>query len=505
MRAKVLMIQGTASSVGKSLMTAAICRIYAQRGLRVAPFKSQNTALNSFVTAEGHEIGRAQAMQAEAAGCTPCVQMNPILLKPELGNACQVVINGVSAGRMNADVYRGHRLMLAQRIAESLDFLRSKYDLVVIEGAGSPVEINLKEHDIVNMFVAQMADAPVLLVGDIDRGGVFASLVGTMELLDTEERERVAGFIFNKFRGNPSLLGDGLHMLKERTGVSVLGVVPHIPNLLIADEDSTSLAGRDSRFHKAPKGVVVVVIRFPHLSNYDDLLPLEREAEVKLRFVDTPEELAGADLVVLPGSKCTVLDLRWLRETRLADAILAHAGLGLPVLGICGGCQMLGTKIEDPLQVESQELEAQGLALLPLTTRYQRVKTTTQVRALTATPSFLSQAAPMLGYEIHHGELIYGAEARPALRIVSRNEVATDIDDGAVNALGNVVGTMIHGILDNDGVRRSLLQRLGVESSSKLSQESERASEYDRLAHTVRESLCMSRLDAIIGIVAEGA
>ncbi|HEY0709883.1 MAG TPA: cobyric acid synthase, partial [Polyangia bacterium] len=326
--APALMVQGTASSVGKSLIATALCRRFQQDGLRVLPFKAQNMALNAFVTPDGGEIGRAQAAQAEAAGVAPTVDMNPILLKPEGDRMSQVVVLGKPRGRMTAADYHRHKPELRDVVAAALQRLRQNADLVIIEGAGSPAEINLKANDIVNMSVAHAADARVLLVGDIDRGGVFAAFVGTMALLDPEERARVGAFVINKFRGDPSLLGSGLDFLHERTGVPVLGVLPHLRGLSLADEDSLNLDDRVNRRARHDE-LDIAVVRLPRVSNFDDFAPLDQQPGVVLRFVDHPGDLAGADLVILPGSKSTVADLSWLRQSGLADVIIDRAHRGL--------------------------------------------------------------------------------------------------------------------------------------------------------------------------------
>ncbi|HMJ14631.1 MAG TPA: cobyric acid synthase, partial [Polyangiaceae bacterium] len=336
------MIQGTASSVGKSLLVTALCRFFRREGVRVAPFKSQNMALNSAVTPDGFEIGRAQAVQAEAAGLEPAVEMNPILLKPEGESRAQVVVMGKPIGSMPALDYHAHKPRLKAIIADCLDKLRRQYELVIIEGAGSPAEINLKDRDIVNMHVARVADAPVLLVGDIDRGGVFAAFIGTLELLEPDERERVAAFIVNKFRGDVALLQPGLDFLTQRTGKPVLGVVPYVAKLRIADEDSVSLEDRVGRKRPGREQLDIAVVRLPRISNYDDVEALEHESGVVVRFVERPEEARGADLVILPGSKHTCSDLAWLRSTGIGHVIEERAQSSQPVLGICGGCQMLG-------------------------------------------------------------------------------------------------------------------------------------------------------------------
>jgi adenosylcobyric acid synthase len=507
-RARTLMVQGTGSSVGKSLLVAALCRIFRQQGIDVAPFKSQNMALNSAVTPEGLEIGRAQAVQAEAAGLAPSVDMNPILLKPEGHQTSQVVLLGRPALRLSAREYHEHKPRLQGVIAESLERLRRRHQLVIIEGAGSPAEINLKARDIVNMHVARLADAPVLLVGDIDRGGVFAALLGTLELLEPEERERVAALVINKFRGDVSLLEPGLEFLRQRTGKPVLGVVPHVPRLRIADEDSVALEGRRAPHPGAP--LALRVLRLPHLSNHDDVLALEHEPAVALRFVDDAAELRGADLLIVPGSKSTILDLHWLRARGLAAEITRHAARGGLVLGICGGCQMLGQWIEDPERIESPEPCVPGLGLLGISTRFGREKRTTLVEAEPLAPSFLGgsfltgQGAPLLSaYEIHMGRLSLQGSTRSPFRLRSRNGQALCEPEGALSPGGNVLGTMLHGLFENHALRQQLLSELralrGLSPPAAAEPIASREAEYDRLAGAVRAALDMQQLMQIVG------
>ncbi|HLK87108.1 MAG TPA: cobyric acid synthase [Candidatus Binataceae bacterium] len=502
------MIQGTASSVGKSLIVAALCRIFHRAGLNAAPFKAQNMALNSFVTPQGGEIGRAQAVQAEAAGIAPHVDMNPILIKPEGGMRSQVVVLGKPAGSMTWSAYQDRRAEFAGVVAESLARLRARHDLVVIEGAGSPAEVNLAAHDIVNMHVAAIADAPVLLVGDIDRGGVFAHLTGTMELLAPPDRARVAGFLINKFRGDPALLAPGLDFLRARFDLPVLGVIPYVPHLRIADEDSVGLEDRARRRAPAADQVDIAVIRLPHISNYDDFLALEHEDGVSVRFVEEPDEIAGADLAIIPGSKSTVADLRWLRERGAARAIAARAREGGLIVGICGGCQMLGERIADPHRVESEETATSGLGLLPIATRFARTKLTTQVRARIDAPSIFSggerEPYELSGYEIHMGRSERGAGVAAPFRIIARNGVALEALDGAINREGNVAGTMLHGIFENHALRaafiRALRRRKGLEASGSARPIASREQEYDRFAAAVAETLDLPALRRIIGL-----
>jgi adenosylcobyric acid synthase len=506
-RARTVMVQGTASSVGKSLLVTGLCRLFASRGYRVAPFKSQNMALNSYVTADGGEIGRAQAVQAEACGVPASVTMNPVLLKPESDRRSQVVVMGKPIGSLGAVDYHDYKPALRRIIADCLAELRAAYDLVVIEGAGSPAEINLKDRDIVNMAVAEAADAPVLLVGDIDRGGVFAALVGTMELLEPHERQRVAGFIINKFRGDVSLLGSGLDFLRERTGVPVLGVVPHLRDLRIAEEDSVSLDRRRGRARARSGELDIAVIRLPRISNYDDLEPLEHEPGVAVRFVTEPRELRGADLLIVPGSKSTIADLAWLRARGLADELERAAGSGTPVIGVCGGCQMLGQAIFDPDGVESDAATATGLGLLPLTTRFSQTKRTAQVRARQHSAAFWGRSGGqelLTGYEIHMGAVTAADPGAAFCRVVERNRAAESALDGAVNTTGTVVGTMIHGIFENSLLRRDLLNALrarrGLPQPSVAREIPSKDSQYDRLAAALDEHLDSDQLRRIIGL-----
>ena len=505
MTAPAIMIQGTASSVGKSLVVTALCRLFRRAGLRVAPFKAQNMALNSAVGADGGEIGRAQAVQAEAAGIAPCVDMNPILLKPEGEARSQVVVRGRSIGSLGAREYHAMKPELRGVVRESLARLRARFDLLVIEGAGSPAEVNLRDRDIVNMDVAHAAEAPVLLVGDIDRGGVFAALVGTLDLLDPPDRARIAGFVVNKFRGDRRLLEPGLDFLSRRTGVPVLGVLPYLRGLRIADEDSVSLDDRAPARRARSGEVDVAVVRLPRISNFDDLAPLEHEPGVAVRFVERADGLADADLVVLPGSKCTAIDLEWLRATGIADEVVARARRGRYVLGICGGCQMLGRAVLDPDHVESERDHVEALALLPIVTRFAREKVTAQVRARVATPSFLAAAGGMevRGYEIHTGVVEPETGARPAFELTHRNGEPHPMRDGAVSGNGAVVGTLVHGLLENDSLRESLLvalrKRRGLPDRAPAPIPSAEES-YDRLADAVLDHLDWALLCRLAGV-----
>ncbi|MDH4138902.1 MAG: cobyric acid synthase [Anaerolineae bacterium] len=502
--AKTLMIQGTASSAGKSLLAAALCRIFRQDGVRVAPFKAQNMALNSFVTRQGHEMGRAQVVQAQAAGLEPHVDMNPILLKPEQDARSQVVVMGKPWTTLAAGEYYRRKGQLWSVVTAALDRLRERYDLVVIEGAGSSAEINLRESDIVNMAVARYAGAPVLLVGDIDRGGVFASLVGTMVLLEKEERRLIKGFVINKFRGDVALLQDGLTLLEKRTGVPVLGVVPFIRGLQIAEEDSVALGEPLRRLRIKPSQgceVDIAVVRLPRISNFDDFDALALEEGVQVRFVDGPGQLGHPQAIILPGTKSTIADLLWLRRVGLAKAIYELADNGIPVVGICGGYQMLGRTISDPNGVESAEGQVEGLGLLPVDTIFETVKATCQARARIETNrGFFAEieGQEIEGYEIHMG---HSRGGEPPFRLLARSEQPVDAPDGAVDERGRVFGTYLHGLFDNPNLRRAWLRSLGWDAAfSGLSMIEVREQEYDRLAQQVRESLDMERVYQIVGL-----
>ena len=457
--APCLMVQGTASGVGKSLLAAAFCRIFARAGYRVAPFKSQNMALNAAVTLEGGEIGRAQAAQAAAAGIEATVDMNPILLKPEPGDRSQVVVRGRAITSVTWREYQRMQAELLPIVAESLARLRRAWDLVIIEGAGSPAEINLRDSDIVNMRVARMAEAPVLLVGDIDRGGVFAALLGTLALLDPPDRARVGGLIVNRFRGDETVLAPGLAELSARSGVPVLGVVPCLESRLVPSEDSLDLDDR-SRWG-VPGAIDVAVVRLPLISNFDDFEPLAAEPGVHVRFVCGADEIHGADVIVLPGSKSTVSDLRWLFASGLAHAIQRAAAAGRPVIGICGGYQMLGEAVHDPDRVESDAVTTKALGLLPVATTFAPSKTTVRVRARVGQasgPFSRAGGRELAAYEIHSGRT--SRSSPTPFTIVERSGGPVHDADGAVGATGAVVGTYLHGLFANDSVRRALLESL---------------------------------------------
>lgn len=511
--AKVIMVQGTMSNAGKSLIVAGLCRIFRQDGYRVAPFKSQNMALNSFITKEGLEMGRAQVMQAEAAGVEPVAAMNPILLKPTTHVGSQVIVNGEVLGNMSARDYFAYKKQLIPEIKKAFRELEKDNDIIVIEGAGSPAEINLRENDIVNMGLAELLDAPVLLVGDIDRGGVFAQLLGTLMLLEKTEKERVKGLIINKFRGDKTILDPGVVMLEERGHVPVMGVVPYM-ELSIDDEDSLS-----SRFDRKEEGLIdIAVIRYPRISNFTDLSVLEQIGQVSVRYVDSVRDLHHPDMIVLPGSKNTMADLKWMRENGL-EALIKKKAQDTIVFGICGGYQMLGETISDPYQVESGG-SMKGMGLLPAATELKQEKTRTQV---TGTFGEISGALSGLsgksvrGYEIHMGSTGYGgsiADSENVRQPESRSDEKGYVcriqneADGSVKYdgifSGNVYGTYVHGIFDEGTLAETLVgilaARKGValDTGQMISYGQFKQMQYDKLADGVRKSMDMEAVYAML-------
>ena len=475
--AKSIMIQGTMSNAGKSLLGAGLCRIFKQDGYRVAPFKSQNMALTSFITADGGEMGRAQVVQAEAAGIPPDVRMNPILLKPTTDVGSQVIVNGKVLGNIRAKDYYKRKLEFVPDIMEAYRSLEEEFDVIVLEGAGSPAEINLKQDDIVNMGMAKLADAPVLLVGDIDRGGVFAQLYGTVALLEPDERARIKGTIVNKFRGDVSILEPGIKQLEDLCGVPVAGVVPYL-HVDIDDEDSLT-----ERFHTSSqrKLIDVAVIRLPRISNFTDFSPFERYENVSLRYVGKTEDLKDPDLIILPGTKSTIADLLWLRQSGLEASILKAASAGVPVFGVCGGFQMLGKRIADPNGVEAAGVtEIAGMGLLDTETVFYGEKVQTQTKGVLSGISGIFRGLNGLeyeGYEIHMGR--GGEKGAP---VVDK---------------GSVYGSYVHGIFDKGGIcdelLRALCDRRGVDFAALGSFDANEYKErqYDLLADGVRSGLNM--------------
>jgi adenosylcobyric acid synthase len=515
MKARAIMVLGTSSHVGKSLLTAALCRIFAQHGYRVAPFKSQNMSLNSAATVEGLEIGRAQALQAEAAGVLPSVHMNPILIKPSGDNSSQVIVRGKIWGRVTAADYHLRRVEeLLPVVRESFETLASQYDVVILEGAGSPAEINLKRHDIANMRMAEMADAHCLLVGDIDRGGVFASLLGTLELLEPDERERIRGFAINKFRGDADLLEPGIRMIEERVRKRCIGVIPCLHSLMLEEEDSLGLPTttqmqwplKRSADRSIERPLRVAVIALPSFSNFTDFDSLRAEPSVALLFCRTAEAIAQADVVILPGSKQTVDDLLWMRSQGLDLAVQKHSQSGL-VVGICGGMQMLGETIIDPLGIE-REGSASGLGLLPIQTMMQADKVTRNVKGeMTATTLFGQPVtdSKLSGYEIHIGQTIYQEGARHFAVLSSDSGPPSVSNDGCISTDSRIFGTYLHGLFGDDGFRHQFLR--AARAFYKLAAPDElhlwkhlREESLNRLAREVENALDMETIFGWIGL-----
>lgn len=494
-KAKAIMIQGTASNAGKSFLTAGLCRVFMQDGYRAAPFKSQNMALNSYITKDGLEMGRAQVMQAEAAGIEPRVEMNPILLKPTSHTGSQVIVNGEVLGNMSATDYFAYKKQLVPKVEAAFEKLSEDFDIIVIEGAGSPAEINLRDCDIVNMGMAKIAKAPVLLAGDIDRGGVFASLYGTVKLLEEEEQQRIKGFIINKFRGDVEILRPGLDMIEEKTGIPVVGVVPMTP-LDLDDEDSLS----ERLNHTEAQGIIdIAVIRLPHISNFTDFNVFERMDGVSLRYVKHLEAFGNPDLIFLPGTKNTMVDLRWLRESGLETAIVRHAETRTPVVGICGGYQMLGEELEDPDEVE-QGGTMRGMGLLNTRTVFEPVKTRTQIGGCVIREEDVplsTTGKDVCGYEIHMGRTYNLGRSRETIQLEDGRI------DGLCNEAGTVFGTYLHGIFDFGDLAALLVGRLmqkkGMDPGSwHFDPEAHKQQEYDKLADLVRSSLDMDKIYEIL-------
>ncbi|HVF74348.1 MAG TPA: cobyric acid synthase [Acidimicrobiales bacterium] len=489
-----LMVCGTTSDAGKSSVVTALCRLLARRGVKVAPFKAQNMALNSYVTPSGHEIGRAQGVQALAAGIEPEAAMNPILLKPTGERTSQVVVLGRPLAHMSAVEYHEHKPQLLQTVLDSLDDLRRRFDVVIVEGAGSPTEINLLDHDIVNLRLAHEADLPAIVVGDIDRGGVFAALYGTVALLPDHYRARVKGFVINKFRGDPALLGDGLAELERHCGVPTLGVVPYVHDVALDAEDSLSLSGRRPRPLGEAKGdsLDIAAVRLPRISNFTDLDALSIEPGVGVRLVDDAAALGEPDLVVLPGSKATVADLDWLRGRGLDRAIDRLRRRGTLVLGVCGGYQMLGRRLHD--DVESGRGTVDGLGWLDVETTFAPDKITRQRRGH-------AMGARVTGYEIHHGIVTRGARSAGWLHL---DDVYGSEDEGAVDLEdASVLGTSLHGVFEDDGFRAVFLTEVGRRRDKSfvpagVSFAKAREAQFDRLADVLEAALDLDALDRII-------
>jgi adenosylcobyric acid synthase len=505
------MVLGTASHVGKSLLTAALCRVFRQQGYRVAPFKAQNMSLNSAATLDGLEIGRAQALQAEASGIPATVHMNPILIKPSGDAHSQVIVRGKIWGHLTAGEYYQSRVEeLVPIVCESYEFLAAQHEIIILEGAGSPAEINLKAHDIVNMRMAELANAHCLLVADIDRGGVFASLLGTLELLDPAERARIRGFVINKFRGDVALLMPGIQSIEHRAGKSCLGVVPFLHQLMLDEEDGLGLPAQPpagwSMNSSASRELRIAVIRLPSLSNFTDFDPLLAESSVSLRFCSAPEELGLADLVIIPGSKQTIDDLKWMRSRGLDHALREHANRGLTV-GLCGGMQMLGREIADPHGMEGNE-SASCLGVLPIRTIMLREKITVNAEGTLAGPSLFGEKVyvdGIRGYEIHVGETTYLPGARPFATLKRRSAMAHALEDGCTSEDGRTFGTYLHGLFDEDAFRHEFLR--AARSFHKLAPATDfcdwkehRERALDRLAREVGRALDLETIFEWVGL-----
>jgi adenosylcobyric acid synthase len=499
MTARILMVQGSSSSAGKSLLVTALCRIYARRVVRVAPFKAQNMSNNAAVCPDGSEIGRAQALQAAAARVEPATDMNPVLIKPEADARSQVVVMGRPWRTLSAGEYYRNKDFLWGQVTASLDRLRAAHELVIVEGAGSAAELNLRQGDLVNMAVARYARSPVLLVGDIDRGGIFAQLLGTLWLLEPEERALVRGVVVNKFRGDPALFADGVHILEEKGNVPVLGVIPYLKELYLPDEDAVAVETLPPPAAAPPDGIDIAVLGLPRIANFDDFDPLWAEAGVHVRYVATTHELGRPKAVIIPGTKSTVADLDWLRRSGLAQAVMEFTRQGGSAVGICGGYQMLGESIHDPGHVESQAEGVPGLGLLPVATQFLSEKATYQARAsIHNAAGWLSplEGQTLEGYEIHMGETRGG---RAWLEIVSRNSREVHVPDGAISADGRIWGCYLHGIFANEAFRHAWLGSLGWQAAEHATSQ---AGLLDRsleaLADAVEQALDMDRLEQIV-------
>ncbi len=514
-KAKTIMFLGTGSDVGKSVLAAALCRVLHQDGVKVVPFKAQNMALNSFVTPDGGEMGRAQVMQAEAAGIEPHVDMNPILLKPTSYRGSQVIVLGRPIGNMSASDYYRYKSRLLPVVMEAFERLAHRYDVIVMEGAGSAVELNLKSHDLVNLSMAKMVNSPCVLVGDIDRGGIFAALLGSLYLLDKDEKQLIKGLIVNKFRGDPSLFESGIELLEEKSGKPVLGVVPYFKDIILPQEDSVALS-RIGRRLPERDSLNIGIVRLPYISNYTDFDVFEREPGVSVNYFDSPELTFKQDLIIIPGSKNTINDLIFLHESGLADSIRSFWKTGRMVIGVCGGYQILGLHVRDYEGCESNVPEIKGLEILPIVTEMLKEKITRQVEAkINEKHPFwngCSVSEVLKGYEIHMGRSYNpsGKEIDFGLFIILKRlgmTVHNQVYDGMASEKHKAWGTYIHGIFDNDSFRRWLLSAVasyagkvlpsGEDSKSYLTWKNE---QYDRLASLFRQHVDMDRLYEIIGL-----
>ncbi len=495
MKVKVIQVCGTGSGVGKSVIVAGLCRIFLQDGFKVAPFKAQNMALNSFVTKEGGEIGRAQAVQAQASRIEATVDMNPILIKPTSDVGAQIVLHGKAIGNMDALEYTHYKKQLVGTVFESFNRLKERNEVIVIEGAGSPAEINLKEHDIVNMKMAEFADSPVVLVGDIDKGGVFAWLWGTMDLLTEKEKQRIKGLIINKFRGDKSLLMPGVEFLEKNTHKKILWIIPYFRDIKIPEEDSLA-EHKDINFKEA--AIKIEIIYLPHISNFTDFDGFREESDVSMAFVKRGEAIdPDCDVVIIPGSKNTISDFRFLKDSGYVEQLARLKEKGKEIVGICGGFQMLGRKILDPLGIESNSGESEALGFLNVVTTLQERKATFQVKAVE-----LTLGMELAGYEIHHGKTEFLDSLAPIFEIVEQGGREVKISDGAKNPEGNVWGTYLHGIFDNNQFRRAFLNQIrrdkGLAPLDSKDEGFNQDKEFDNLAQLLRENIDMDYLYRIL-------
>jgi len=490
-----LMVQGTTSDAGKSILVTAICRIIARHGISVAPFKPQNMALNSAVTTDGGEIGRAQAVQAQACFLAPSISMNPVLLKPNSDCGSQVIVNGKAIGNMEAVAYHQYKPELLKHVLTAHSHLTQSASVVIVEGAGSPAEINLREHDIANMGFAEAIDCPVIIVADIDRGGVFAHLYGTYALLSESEQKRVKGFVINRFRGNPALLESGLRWLEEKTSVPVLAVIPFIHNLHIEAEDSISQNQYKQGDKTALNAIKVVVPMYPRASNHTDFDVLRMHPQVDCEFVKDSTEFMGADLIVLPGSKSVRGDLQWLKDNGWLTIIQRHLRLGGKVLGICGGFQMLGNSIADPDGVESAAGSSEGLGLLAMQTTLNENKVLRNIEG-----TCLNTQATVTGYEIHAGISIGEDLARSLFSIRGIDTDDTASLEGAKNSDDSVRGSYIHGLFDQPDMLAALLQWAGLQALETFDYPAHREQQIDRLADHVEKVMPLTMLKTLLNI-----
>jgi len=498
MKTKALQICGTGSGVGKSVLVSAFCRIFLQEGWHVAPFKAQNMSLNSFVTREQGEIGRAQATQAQACRIEPSVDMNPVLIKPTSDVGAQVVVLGKPIGNMHALCYTKYKSKLLTVVREAFRRLAKDHEVVVIEGAGSLAEINLKSHDIVNLKMAAFAKAPVILVGDIDKGGFFAWIVGTLELLTAREKKMIKGIIINKFRGDKTLLQSGIDFLEKRTGIKVLGVIPYYRDIKIPEEDAVPLDSLKDECSGSKRKLNINVLYLPHISNFTDFDGLEKEPDVRLRYVQKPEELNKSDMIIIPGTKNTISDLSYLRKSGFINKILSiiQADRAVTLLGICGGYQILGNKIYDRHGLESRCRQISGMGVLPVETSLKANKILTQVEA-----KELSSGLKLSGYEIHHGLTSFTGCCNPGFEVFKCNGKKIRYLEGAISKDRRILGTYIHGIFDASSFRRCFLNRLRKKRGwpdLPMKQGSNPDEEFDKLAQLVRDNIDMGLLRKIL-------